>query len=83
MGYVTYKPGYTIAQYPASLDFSTKGGFALPLNLGFIFSDASQRHGIILGAKIPLLGYEYDINAMGGTVELRDYIVHVGYNYTF
>lgn len=86
VGYQQYDPTWKTAMM--SISAGAKGGLAVPLNVGltYNFNDASQ---ILLGAKIPLVAYDYesDTNPMlpmaNGTATLRTYIVQIGYNYTF
>ena len=87
-GYVLYKPKYTI-EYAGGVQTMTlgnkqKGGFALPLNVGFLLH-IDDDHEFSLGAKIPLIDYKYNITnpAMSGSVKLRNYIVSIGYHYVF
>lgn len=84
-GYVSYKPKYTLA----SMTFGNeqKGGFALPINLGLLLH-TDDDHDFSIGVKIPLVGYKYKIENstmpnMSGSVKLSNYIVSIGYNYTF
>ena len=87
IGYVSYNPKYTMPQtpiMPSTIEL-TKGGFALPLNLGLSFN-INKHHGLSLGAKIPLIGCKYKVSFPGAdnaSVKLSTYIVSVGYNYTF
>lgn len=90
VGYQQFKPTWTPTTPLGDLTIGgeTKGGLAVPLNIGLNFNvnDASQ---ITLGAKIPLVGYDYKSNVAlptgggEGTSGLRTYIVQVGYNFTF
>lgn len=87
IGYVSYNPKYTMPPLPSmsSTIELTKGGFALPLNLGLLFN-INKRHGLSLGAKIPLIGCKYKVSFPGAdnaSVKLSTYIVSAGYNYTF
>ena len=90
-GYVTYKPKYTMEIMGQTMTFGDKqkGGFALPVNVGFLLH-INDDHEFTLGAKIPLLAYKYNIEAnpnnpmiSSGSVKLRNYIVSTGYNYIF
>ncbi|WP_334088364.1 outer membrane beta-barrel protein [Helicobacter typhlonius] len=86
VGYQQYDPTWKVMGQ--NISQGAKGGLAVPLNVGltYNFNDASQ---ILLGAKIPLVAYDYesDTNPMlpmaNGTATLRTYIVQIGYNYTF
>lgn len=84
VGYQQYDPTWKTAGN--AMPTEAKGGLAVPVNVGltYNFNDASQ---ILLGAKIPLLGYDYKITQpVVGDVKaatLRTYIVQIGYNYTF
>lgn len=97
VGYQSFKPTWDyvgMGNTTGSVGGKTKGGLAVPLNVGVTFniSDGNQ---ILLGAKIPLVAYDYktEIPAVfsGGAatsmapanVKLKNYIVQVGYNYTF
>lgn len=98
LGYQSFKPTWkpSLATPPGttmSFGASSKGGIALPLNIGLNFN-ISDAHQITLGAKIPLIAYKYDttlpqqVSVMtggktDGTATLRAYIFQVGYNYTF
>lgn len=86
VGYQQYDPTWKVMGQ--NISQGAKGGLAVPVNVGltYNFNDASQ---ILLGAKIPLVAYDYesDTNPMlpmaNGTATLRTYIVQIGYNYTF
>ena len=82
IGYQQYDPTWKVIGQ--NISQGAKGGLAVPLNVGltYNFNDASQ---ILLGAKIPLVAYDYkSTNPMAqGTATLRTYIVQIGYNYTF
>lgn len=88
IGYVSYNPKYTMSPRPSmpSTIELTKGGLALPLNLGLSFN-INQHHGLSLGAKILLIGHKYNLSSFPGadnaSVKLSTYIVSVGYSYTF
>lgn len=61
------------------------GSFALPINLGVTYN-INDTHAINLGAKIPILATSIKVKTDGevaGGVDLRNYIVQVGYAYTF
>nr|QGT50522.1 hypothetical protein Helico5904_1940 [uncultured Helicobacter sp.] len=85
VGYQQYNPTWKIGGV-VPMPTEAKGGLAVPLNVGltYNFNDA---HQILLGAKIPLLGFDYQITQpVIGDVKaatLRTYIVQVGYNLTF
>ncbi|MCX2716330.1 outer membrane beta-barrel protein [Helicobacter sp. MIT 21-1697] len=83
VGYQQYNPTWKTAAM--SISQGAKGGLAVPVNVGLTYNvdNASQ---ILLGAKIPLVAYDYKSNSnpmAQGTATLRTYIVQVGYNYTF
>ncbi len=82
IGYQQYDPTWKVIGQ--NISQGAKGGLAVPVNVGltYNFNDASQ---ILLGAKIPLVAYDYkSTNPMAqGTATLRTYIVQIGYNYTF
>ncbi len=82
VGYQQYDPTWKVMGQ--NISQGAKGGLAVPVNVGltYNFNDASQ---ILLGAKIPLVAYDYkSTNPMAqGTATLRTYIVQIGYNYTF
>lgn len=92
VGYQSFKPNWkpTTPMGELKLGGSQKGGIAVPLNVGltYNFNDA---HQILLGAKIPLIAYDYKTDvaliptqpAQEGTSTLRTYIVQIGYNLTF
>lgn len=89
VGYQSFKPTWkpTTQAGESKLGGSQKGGIAVPLNAGitYNFNDA---HQILLGAKIPLIAYDYKTDVTSplhgeGTSTLRTYIVQIGYNLTF
>lgn len=90
LGYQSFKPSWTVkmTMMNTTITSGSKGGFALPLNLG-VNVNLNANHQITLGAKIPLVGYDYKTTlqqaGLGGdaNVKLRTYLVQVGYNYTF
>lgn len=94
LGYQSFKPTWTPTMQVGSTTIGgeTQGGFALPLNLGVTFN-ATDANQILIGAKIPLIGYDYKPSSnpalaaitqgASGNVKLNTYIVQVGYNYTF
>ena len=97
VGYQGYNPIYTITatQDATGATVGTtedhqpvRGGFSLPLNVGLNFN-LGESHTLNVGAKIPLVGYDYSIASFMNTpipdssVGLRSYIIKVGYSYTF
>ena len=97
VGYQGYNPIYTITatQDATGATVGTtedhqpvRGGFSLPLNVGLNFN-LGESHALNVGAKIPLVGYDYSIASFMNTpipdssVGLRSYIIKVGYSYTF
>ncbi len=85
----------SIASYASeglsNLYIGRRGGFAMPLNVGFTFNSSPQSQWTI-GVKIPLVRYNYKITAEdkkladyvgASNVKLATYNVQVGYNYTF
>lgn len=85
VGYQQYDP--TWKTMLGNMSNGAKGGLAVPLNVGLTYNvDTTSQ--ILLGAKIPLVGYDYKGTMIPGTPEstmatLRTYIVQIGYNYTF
>lgn len=96
VGYQGFAPVYSVTSLnpqnpqPATTttDEGVKGGFSLPLNVGLNFN-LGESHALNVGAKIPLVGYDYSIASFMNTpipdssVGLRSYIIKVGYSYTF
>jgi len=90
VGYQSFKPEwtYTMAAQDSTISSGAKGGIAVPLNVGLTFNP-TPKHQVAVGAKIPLVGYDYKTmvqtqqGSSEGNAELRSYIVQVGYNYTF
>ena len=96
VGYQGFAPVYSVTSpnpqnpQPATTttDEGVKGGFSLPLNVGLNFN-LGESHTLNVGAKIPLVGYDYSIASFMNTpipdssVGLRSYIIKVGYSYTF
>ena len=96
VGYQGFAPVYSVTSpnpqnpQPATTttDEGVKGGFSLPLNVGLNFN-LGESHALNVGAKIPLVGYDYSIASFMNTpipdssVGLRSYIIKVGYSYTF
>lgn len=81
VGYQQFDPTWKMG--PVSIAPGSKGGLAVPVNIGltYNFNDKNQ---ILLGAKIPVLAYDYKNEGQyGGTATLRTYIVQIGYNLTF
>lgn len=95
LGYQSFKPSWTPTIMGAeqnAIGGAQKGGLAVPLNIGASFN-VNAHNQITLGAKIPLVAYDYKTSVPGATlgqqgelpanVKLRTYIVQIGYNYTF
>lgn len=97
VGYQSFKPSWTptvgMGQVNSEMTIGGKaeGGLAVPLNLGLTYN-IGDAHQILLGAKIPLVGYKYETAfampqmpnmAQAGASTLRTYIVQIGYNFTF
>lgn len=85
VGYQQYNPTWKMGGATTPTE-GAKGGLAVPVNVGltYNFNDKNQ---ILLGAKIPLVAYDYETNnpqtQTKGTATLRTYIVQIGYNLTF
>lgn len=90
VGYQIFKPTWTptVAGNEMSIGGEQKAGLAVPVNVGLYFN-VGEKSQFWLGAKIPLVAYEYKIAAPAmlgngnGSATFRNYIVQVGYNYTF
>ena len=83
VGYQQFDP--TWKTMGMSISNGKKGGLAVPVNIGLTYN-FNEKNQILLGAKIPLVAYDYESSIMPGqnaTASLRTYIVQVGYNLTF
>lgn len=92
IGYQSYKPTWKpTIPFLGEMSFGgkQKGGLAVPLNLGVTY-DITSAHSVLLGAKIPLVKYDYDTEvslppmpAQSATSSMRTYLVQVGYRFKF
>lgn len=83
VGYQQFDPTWKMTG--TKITAGKKGGLAVPLNVGLTYN-LNDAHQLSLGAKIPLLAYDYENQKtpeIGADAALRTYIVSIGYNLTF